>query len=93
MRRLLVVFVFLSHLAFSQTYSLNKVGLGFNSINYLKHTFYEIGFNTKYHLPAWTFYSPSYQNTKPQYSNKEDSGYSMSRQNKKGETLQERYHF
>lgn len=57
MRRLFVVFILVSHFVFSQTYSLNKVGLGFNSINYVKHAFYEIGFNTKYHLPAWTFYS------------------------------------
>lgn len=44
--------------AFSQTYSLNKITATFtNEISFVKHTFYEIGFENKYHLPAWTFYS------------------------------------
>ncbi len=56
--RLILVFLFLSALAFSQTYSLNKVTATYtNEIAFVKHTFYEIGFNTKYKLPAWTFYS------------------------------------
>lgn len=57
MRKLLFIFFFISEFSFSQTYSLNNVGLGFNSILFVKHTFYEVGFNTKYKLPAWTFYS------------------------------------
>jgi len=55
--RLIFVFLFLSSFTFSQTYSLNNVNVGFNSILFVKHTFYEVGFNTKYKLPAWTFYS------------------------------------
>lgn len=57
MRNLFFTLVFISQISFSQTYSLNNVNLGFNSILFIKHTFYEIGFNTKYKLPAWTFYS------------------------------------
>lgn len=58
MRKLVFVFLILSHFAFSQTYSLNKVTATHpNEITFVKHAFYEIGFNTKYKLPAWTFYS------------------------------------
>lgn len=57
MRKLFFTLLFVSQFSFSQTYSLNNVSLGFNSILFVKHTFYEIGFNTKYHLPAWTYYS------------------------------------
>ncbi len=58
MKKLIFVFFILSRFAFSQTYSLNKVTATFtNDIQFVKHTFYEIGFNTKYKLPAWTFYS------------------------------------
>jgi endonuclease G len=58
MRGLILVYIFLSHIAFSQTYSLNKVSVSNpNEISFVKHTFYEIGYNIKYRLPAWTFYS------------------------------------
>ena len=58
MKNLFFGFSFLSYFAFSQTYSLNKVtATNPNEINFVKHTFYEIGFNTTYKLPAWTFYS------------------------------------
>lgn len=57
MKKFFFVFSFVSAFANSQTYSLNNVNLGFNSILFVKHTFYEVGFNTKYKLPAWTFYS------------------------------------
>jgi endonuclease G len=57
MKKSVFVFLLFSRSVFPQTYSLNKVNSGSNSILYVKHTFYEIGFNTKYHLPAWTFYS------------------------------------
>lgn len=58
MRKLVLGFLFFSHIVFSQTYSLNKVTpTHTNEITFVKHTFYEIGFNTKYHLPAWTYYS------------------------------------
>ena len=58
MRKLVFVFLLLSFVSFSQTYSLNKVTpTHTNEISFVKHTFYEIGYNTKYHLPAWTFYS------------------------------------
>lgn len=58
MRKLVFVFLVLSSVSFSQTYSLNKVTTTYtNEISFVKHTFYEIGFNTKYKLPAWTFYS------------------------------------
>ena len=58
MRKFILVHLFISHFGFSQTYSLNKVtAMHTNEIAFVKHTFYEIGFNTKYHLPAWTFYS------------------------------------
>jgi endonuclease G len=58
MWKLVFVFLPLSHLGFSQTYSLNKVTpTHTNEISFVKHTFYEIGYNTKYRLPAWTFYS------------------------------------
>ena len=58
MRKSVFAFLILSHVAFSQTYSLNKVkATNSNEISFVKHTFYEIGFNTKYNLPAWTFYS------------------------------------
>jgi endonuclease G len=58
MKNLFFVFLFLSYFSFSQTYSLNKVtATHTNEISFVKHTFYEIGFNIKYHLPAWTFYS------------------------------------
>jgi endonuclease G len=57
-RKLVFVFLILSHFAFSQTYSLNKVTSTYtNEITFVKHTFYEIGFDTKYKLPVWTFYS------------------------------------
>ncbi len=52
------LFILFYYFAFSQTYSLNKVtATNVNEISFVKHTFYEIGFNTKYQLPAWTFYS------------------------------------
>jgi endonuclease G len=58
MRKFVLVFFILPRFAFSQTYSLNKVkAVNENEITFVKHTFYEIGFSTKYHLPAWTFYS------------------------------------
>lgn len=58
MRKFILVHLFISHFGFSQTYSLNKVtATHTNEIAFVKHTFYEIGFNTKFHLPAWTFYS------------------------------------
>ena len=58
MRKLVFAFLILSSVSFSQTYSLNKVtATHSNEIIFVKHTFYEIGFNTKYKLPAWTFYS------------------------------------
>ncbi len=58
MRKFVFVFLLLSRFGFSQTYSLNKVTATHpNEITFVKHTFYEIGFNTKYKLPAWTFYS------------------------------------
>lgn len=58
MKKIVFVFIFFTHFAFSQTYSLNKVTATHpNEIIFVKHTFYEIGFNTKYKLPAWTFYS------------------------------------
>lgn len=58
MRKLVLVFFIVTNFSFSQTYSLNKVTpTHTNEITFVKHTFYEIGFNTKYHLPAWTFYS------------------------------------
>lgn len=58
MKKIGFVFIFFSTIAFSQTYSLNKVtATHSNEIIFVKHTFYEIGFNTKYKLPAWTFYS------------------------------------
>ncbi|MBK7668352.1 MAG: DNA/RNA non-specific endonuclease [Sphingobacteriaceae bacterium] len=58
MRKLVLGFLFFSCVSFSQTYSLNKVtATNANEISFVKHAFYEIGFNTKYKLPAWTFYS------------------------------------
>ncbi|MBP7808565.1 MAG: DNA/RNA non-specific endonuclease [Bacteroidia bacterium] len=58
MRKLVLGFLFFSCVSFSQTYSLNKVtATNTNEISFVKHAFYEIGFNTKYKLPAWTFYS------------------------------------
>jgi endonuclease G len=57
MRRLVLVYILFPYISFTQTYSLNKVDPGSNSINYVNHTFYEIGYHAKYHLPAWTFYS------------------------------------
>lgn len=60
MRKFIFVFLFVNQFSFSQTYSLNKVtATHTNEIIFVKHTFYEIGFNTRYHLPAWTFYSLS----------------------------------
>lgn len=44
---------------------MNKVVPAFsNDIIFAKHTFYEIGYNTKYHLPAWTLYSLSKEHLK-----------------------------
>ena len=58
MRKLVFVLLIISRFSFSQTYSLSKVtSTHTNEIIFVKHTFYEIGFNTKYHLPSWTFYS------------------------------------
>jgi endonuclease G len=58
MRKLVFPFLFAFGITFSQTYSLNKINSSDpNGISFIKHTFYEIGFNTKYRLPAWTFYS------------------------------------
>lgn len=58
MKHFLSAFLFLSHFVSAQTYSLNKVTPAHTSeIVFVKHAFYEIGFNTKYHLPAWTFYA------------------------------------
>jgi endonuclease G len=59
MKRLfLSAFIFLTIVLHSQTFSLNKVIPTFpNEITFAKHTFYEIGYSTKYHLPAWTLYS------------------------------------
>ena len=58
MRKSLLVILILPYIAFSQTYSLNRVTATFtNDIHFVKHTFYEIGFENKYHLPAYTFYS------------------------------------
>jgi endonuclease G, mitochondrial len=58
--RLFVFFIFvsLSLNFYTQTFSLDKVVPNFpNEIILAKHSFYEIGYNTKYNLPAWTFYS------------------------------------
>lgn len=56
--KLLFIFLFQTSLLFCQTYSVNKVGTKFpENVSLIKHAFYEIGFNTKYHLPAWTYYS------------------------------------
>jgi endonuclease G len=58
MRNLIFVFLIISRFSFSQTYSLNRITATFtNDIHFVKHTFYEIGFENKYHLPAYTFYS------------------------------------
>lgn len=58
MKNYFFAFLFFSSFVFAQTYSLSKVSSIYsNHIVFVKHTFYEIGFNTKYHLPAWTFYS------------------------------------
>lgn len=56
--KLLFLALFFSFRFYSQTYTLNKVGvLASNDIQLVKHSFYEIGFNTKQQLPAWTYYS------------------------------------
>ena len=58
MKKILFIFLVYSHFTFSQIYSLNTVtSHNPSEISFVKHTFYEIGFNTKNHLPAWTFYS------------------------------------
>lgn len=56
--KLFSLLLFYASASFTQTFSVNKVGVKFpNEILISKHAFYEIGFNTKYHLPAWTYYS------------------------------------
>jgi endonuclease G, mitochondrial len=58
MRFLFSIFIFISFHSFAQTFSLNKVVPAFShDIVLAKHSFYEVGYDTKHHLPAWTYYS------------------------------------
>jgi len=56
--KLFFLLLFYASASFAQTFLVNKVGFKLpNEIVIIKHAFYEIGFNTKYHLPAWVYYS------------------------------------
>lgn len=59
------LFLTASYLLHAQTFSLNVVAPAVSdNILLAKHDFYEIGYNTTYHLPAWTYYSLTHEHLK-----------------------------